>query len=405
MGISLYLSILPQELDPGAWEAAWDESLTLLERFPLGLLANALEWVGETPRIVHTRRLEQEAQDPTERHWHVVGDATTLRLGESFLVYRDPARYGIRGGEAKLGRTGGPPATAAGSDIVIEIGRERLEWEQSTTGAAPRLAHATVFEEKTQGEPYHEAILAVGMLFEARFPGAAAVYGDFIRADCDGARRLARESLGWDVGLPVVTRPRALAERLARYFQGERLVQAVISLSCSGTLGPTENAAPLVALLGAGREQEARRWLLSRLRAWGEDLSVEVAMDIVAWLNLTGDVATLCELTCLDPGGPRKSVLELTDFLVASGAVSPAGMAPPRGFAAMSPLPPSLIDSPLRAILDPGRYLTFRTDEARLVAALCRRAPETREDVVERVRAETTRDEAARAETARDETA
>ena len=55
-----------------------------------------------------------------------------------------------------------------------------------------------IFGNKTQGEPFHLAVLAVAMVIETRLPRQAFVFGDFDRQQCERRNSSLRYTLGYD---------------------------------------------------------------------------------------------------------------------------------------------------------------------------------------------------------------
>ena len=152
MGISLYLDVAPERIDPRRWARVFEESVTLLERWPVRPICLAY-------RTVAGVRTPQYSLDwRTEHGWKVEGDAESLLTGETFQFPR------------KLQRSFGPPTDRSAEDIVVALAR-------SCSASAGISAGLPVFGAKTQGRPYHELIAAVGTLVENCFPGAAVVYG------------------------------------------------------------------------------------------------------------------------------------------------------------------------------------------------------------------------------------
>lgn len=88
-------------------------------------------------------------------------------------MQRSLARY-----RARCSRLDGP----ASHDIIVEAARA----ERDDTSGPVR-----VFGDKTQGYPYHFAVLAAAMLIEERFPRDAMVWGDIDDGQAEEAARLA----------------------------------------------------------------------------------------------------------------------------------------------------------------------------------------------------------------------
>src|SRR5690606_22674007 len=102
-------------------------------------------------------------------------------------------------------------------DIVVAAARQ--DWS-SANGLV------TVFGSKTQGHPYHLALLAAAMLVEERFPQHAMASGNIDRGQAERARTMAARILGRDLELPVRVDPLRLLDRLRARYVGSELVSA-----------------------------------------------------------------------------------------------------------------------------------------------------------------------------------
>src|SRR5690606_36449245 len=98
MGVYVRLTIVPGAIDPTAWAEVYDATLTLLARHPDRLVSLRRLTPGARggSRLVYSRALEHDAEDPARRRWKVEGDESG-RTGETFTLYRDLARYGAHG--------------------------------------------------------------------------------------------------------------------------------------------------------------------------------------------------------------------------------------------------------------------------------------------------------------------
>jgi len=270
MGIHVKLGIIPQRIAPGQWAEAYDEVLHLLHQHPSRLMGLQYRLVDGVRVAAHTRSLEVVAEDPSWRCWHVVGDWTSGRTGESAIMYRDLQRY---------------PRCEDAEDILLLDPVERPP--------------TRVFGDKTQGLPYHLPLLAAALVVENRLPGAAWARGDIDRDQAEAARAWAGEVLGRPLALPVSVDAPALRERLARFHRGEPLVAAFASLY----LGERDQ---LLAAIGAELGEPAlRSWLLGEIARHGSPAEHGALQLLAAWLDTDRPLEELCELCCLEPRGPR----------------------------------------------------------------------------------------------------
>ena len=292
MGVYLTLSVLPAKIGPADWARCYDDSLTLLQSHPLTLMRLSRASVGRTTRWVYTRQLEEvEDNRPSQRAWHVVGDIESLHRAESFRLYRQLPARGLEE-EAPI-------------DIAAALAREHL------CASAPYIW--TPFSAKTQGEPYHFPLLAVGMLVEHRFPGAAMISGDMDRAQCESVLPWAQEVLGHALSLPVVVSPERLYRRLGEHFHGPQLMESLLLLNRQS------RREALIVVREAGELETLDAWFEQTLKTYQSPGQLGAIQLMVEWLNTTRDLPRLLHVACLDAQGPRFDPKDVLDVLISRG--------------------------------------------------------------------------------------
>ncbi len=274
MGICVSLRIVPTQIDPEAWAAAFDETVSLLAAWRPRLISSEYREVFGTKLHVYTERLRHA--DAHEVLWDVCGDRESMAVAESHRVHRTLRAHWLQKA----------PVT---TDVALLAAQESFE---------DQAGLVQVLGDKTQGFPYHYAVLAAGMLVEARFPGAALVSGDIDRAQAEVARDMAQPILGETLPLPVAVDPERLFRRLKAGFSGAELAKAFVRMFTGG-------------------RQEAWQEMLRHLppadakMAWLEAFGRHPvgAMGVFylgAWLNAGFGLAEAGRLICLDPAGPRQ---------------------------------------------------------------------------------------------------
>jgi hypothetical protein len=170
MGICLSFYANFQEITPQAWEVAYEETLFWLEKFPVPLMRLDMIPVGEKQfRYSWTTNL-CEKKGKLEEKWEVWGDFHTRSTGESFELYRN--MVGRLEGKHPKSKERVSKAFSPNSIFYVSEG---YEYHNPEFGI-------DVFDQwsrKTQGEPYHLAILAVCICLENHFEGKGYVSGDF----------------------------------------------------------------------------------------------------------------------------------------------------------------------------------------------------------------------------------
>jgi hypothetical protein len=258
MGVHVILHINPQSINADDWARVHDDTLALLEAWPIPLLGWGVRSVEGVQVPMYMRSLRCDERDPRNAHWSVIGDKGSLQTGECQTLYRDLRHY-----KRQLNRP-------FNEDIVTAAAAPEKD---DTSGSA------RVFGDKTQGYPFHFAVLAAAMLVEERFPRAAMVWGNIDRGQAEEARRMAAPILGREMPLPIRVDAPRLIERLRADFKGDALAQAFNRVFLTDVDNRYE--AMLHAFPG---EEGAREWL-RELAHYSSPSSLGVLGLLIAWLN------------------------------------------------------------------------------------------------------------------------
>ena len=260
MGIDVNLYILPERLDPHTWHTIYDESVALLKGWPLDILGLRREQVEGVNRLVYSSNIERKQQEIKKRHWKVEGDQQSLLFAETFELYYDLDRY--------LPRS-------------PHVSREEVSLLQNLE--MMHAAGTSVFDSKTQGYPYHEAMLAVAMLVEDAFPNAAIVTGNITLSQVRKSHKLIMEILGKNVQHPLCV-------------DGERLFPA-ITHETDGVAGlrrfliAFSNSEEAIRIM----QQHVSPLLLRQcyaqcIKEWSEPGTLGFQKNCMNWLNATDDL-------------------------------------------------------------------------------------------------------------------
>ncbi|WP_437982568.1 hypothetical protein [Sorangium sp. So ce117] len=345
MGVHVILDIDPRGIDEAEWAATYDATLALLSAWQPRLLGWGWRSIEGVRVAMYMRSLRRDVDDPRRACWSVVGDRDTLQTAECQSLYRDLGRYTAR-------RDQGPDG-----DIVVTAAMP----DKGDTGGPAR-----VFGDKTQGCPYHFAVLAAAMLVEERFPRHAMVWGDIDRGQAEEARRLAAPLLGRELPLPVRVDASRLIERLrARYAAG-----ALPGALKRVFLG--EESEQREAMLRAfPGEDGAREWQRA-LAECKSPASLGAVRLVIAWLNAGRGLRDACRIACLAPEGPRFPPEDFIATLASTWVAVPPPACEPLSALCKPPGAPHTVASLLGAFfLDKaaaGRHLRIGI-EPRAIAA------------------------------------
>ena len=301
MGVYVILDIDPNGMDAAAWAAGYDEALGLLNAWQPPLLGWGTRTVEGHRVAVYTRKLQNDEANPTKTHWTVVGDQKTGQTAEVQRMYRDLAHYGAR-------------KRRKANDIVVTAADPKKD---CTSGPVQ------VFGNKTQGYPYHFAMLAVGMLMEERFPQNAMVWGDINAEQANEARREAQRILGRELPLPVRTDAERLVDRLRVQYSGDDLVDAFDRVFLEDT--ETRHETALRVFPG---DLGAKRWL-RELAHFENPNALGVIRLLIGWLNTGHDIDEACRMACLSPEGPKFAPEAFADALASTWVSIPEDVRSP----------------------------------------------------------------------------
>lgn len=187
MGISIHLNI-SKSVTQEEWEQVYNETLCLVEKFPLAEKRKVPVHGIDTFCMVSTKEREETYLYPkkkTVRLWSAIGDLDTLKTAEEYSLPRelvDESSYEPDAGDALLG--------ALPAYMSYAWDHDRFNHVYEMWGA------------KTQGEPYHLYLLAIAALIEARLGRKAFIYGDITRGQFKRAVELANQHLTVPIDVP-----------------------------------------------------------------------------------------------------------------------------------------------------------------------------------------------------------
>ncbi len=231
--------------------------------------------IGEEERYSLTSEIVRDRDTHTER-WVVEVDMESRTPAEPFELYRYHDRqFPTDDFFAPVGPNSEDVLWAKPTDEPHDIyGNGRMVWNS-----------------KTQGRPYHYAMLAVGMLVESRCPGCAYVTGDIDLSQAEEVRQWATPLLEEPLALPVCVDPDRLYERLSAIYEEE---EHVVSRATGLFLG-SDTELHRALIRHAGRAT-ADAWFKERLGDFDSLFFVGASELVRSFLEATGDVPGLVEI-------------------------------------------------------------------------------------------------------------
>ena len=191
--MGVYISLLASnKVDPIQWEKAYEETLVLADK--MGLIEiREFEKFGQK-YFAATSSVEREFSSGVG--WLAEGDAAFMATAEDFFLPRKS-------------RT--PKQDEKYSDPLMYILAQKgiVDFENPHVKKVQYL-----WGSKTQGEPYHMALLAIGCLLDNRLNGDAICGSDITYGQCEYAIKKANEILKEKIGMPLRCRMEDLYKRV-----------------------------------------------------------------------------------------------------------------------------------------------------------------------------------------------
>lgn len=209
MGIFIY-EATSHSITMEEWKNVYDETLLLMEKLPFAECGTISRGGEKGICLVRTEEREYVNGDEKSRRWCSCGDYSTGRCAEEYYLWSNAVK------EDKIV----PEAEDAILALIPKEVRERFPEDDL------RFRQGwSIWDAKTQGEPYHNLILAVACLLEDRLGYKAFVFGDITRGQCKKAVSIANEVLEKPIDIPARCELNWFFERISKLplNSGEKL--------------------------------------------------------------------------------------------------------------------------------------------------------------------------------------
>jgi hypothetical protein len=210
MGVHVHLAIVEDRVSEAAWHRVYEKMRRVAKQWSPRPLSVAWRQIGAVQVAQYTLDIESGSG------LHIVGDAESLTIGESFQI---PARLG----HAPQRDRASSPATSQ-DDVLVAVACEQ----------DPEMQHPVhyrhVFGAKTQRLPFHTLMVALGLVAEHSLPGTAVVYGDISPSNGREAQRAVASILGEEVELPVIVDIERMRRRLASSMTADAIDKTIRAL-------------------------------------------------------------------------------------------------------------------------------------------------------------------------------
>lgn len=192
MGIYITLKRVSDGITDHEWEEVYKETLIALKNYPFADKVLAKTYNGKKYYQADCAKERDLSPLCEGRGWHTIGDLETCQYGESFVLLADNNYYKRK------------QETQAVQDII-----------KCVTGDKKCV---TVWDSKTQGEPYHIPLLAIGCLIEDRLEGKVIMQGNIRQFEVEEGCKWINKYVDKEVGYPVIADPQKLITRLQRIY-------------------------------------------------------------------------------------------------------------------------------------------------------------------------------------------
>ena len=184
------------------WEPVYEESLFMAKELKLLDIEKVDVCGREMYCAVPTHEYTQKTWDDKEHiGWRASGNLVTLRRAEPHYTPRSFDDDSIEC-ECKC------------DDALIQLVPQYAGYMYNDPEAEKFYCCHSIWGAKTQGEPYHMLLLAIGCMIEARLGKHAIVDGDITRGQCVKAIEIANDVLGEKLELPVRCDAKRLIKRV-----------------------------------------------------------------------------------------------------------------------------------------------------------------------------------------------
>ncbi|NOQ35114.1 MAG: hypothetical protein GQ569_04380 [Methylococcaceae bacterium] len=203
MGLFVYCGVNFKGIKKSQWSAIYKESLQIIENFPAPLIDVKTETFFDEKRYSYTTEIIRN-KGKNDEHWRTIGDLLSRKRAEDFSLYPHLEQYLE------------PENEESQLDDVLYADEEAIDCIDSGNSSA-------IFNNKTQGYPYHIAIMAVALLIENRLPNQAYIQGDITQGIARLVVKWLNSFLEKPVMMPVCMDSDRLWQRLSQAYQDDNL--------------------------------------------------------------------------------------------------------------------------------------------------------------------------------------
>jgi hypothetical protein len=294
MGLYLHVTINFKGISNEAWENTWLESIEILKKFPLPLSRHDIQTQLGQKRHVYSQQWILKAGEKSE-YWRLEGDLLSGQSAETFQFFRHLETY----------KSDYQTHQGCFKKSVFHTNADELEYAASSNGVE-------LWDSKTQGYPFHLAILAVGILLEQRFPENCYVHGDISAKQVSVMREWLKNVFGKTYPKPICFDANRLFGKLQTVYKNQKTLLTRFAVLYKG--GQTEQFKAMLRL--SGKEMTYNYYAtqlndFEKLTQWGPQELMRTVLEA------TKDIHALIEFVekAVSQRATKKMAFEWTDVL------------------------------------------------------------------------------------------
>ena len=190
MGLYLSFYLNCSEVDAKLWEKVYFECLDWLNKFPLPLSRLKKLGKGKSKRYAHSSDIVK-GKGTKEECWQINGDLMSGRYADDFTMNRHLDVFLLEDTY----------------DISVYAGKSVFYADRIAVEDPEAQYGVNIWSEfpfRTQGRPYHLALVALGIWLEQVFPGKGYLMGDFDQKQVDKVIAWMYEHTGVELMNPIL---------------------------------------------------------------------------------------------------------------------------------------------------------------------------------------------------------
>ncbi len=295
MGVFVKLDVMFDNISPEKWSDIYDRTVEILKKFPEEVMSIKKETTKYGERVVFCREFEKDIDDEKERRWRVIGDMKTKERAEDFILYRNIEKY-KKEKNNKFEDNINIVTEYANYDVFD--GRDCRSY--------------SVFDSKTQGCQYHNAMLAVAIYIENCLYPYAMAYGDLTEDNVAEVMQWLGGIVNEEIKKPVRFDMEELFKKLNEKYKTKDAIYALDRIFMGGR-------SYFYQYIDNKFDKEiVKEHIYEQIKGYNSPTQFGVIDIINDWLSGTGKIKELLEIFCIDEKGPKFNPVECAKGLASA---------------------------------------------------------------------------------------